>query len=457
MSTRDDGVPSGFLRLLRKHRPALKQEPVEIQQALAYLAWVSPARSRQHKEREGYMSISYQELDQRFGRNRFSSLNERLGIFSVTTNWSHAQALTRGYKLTQDLEEAVSVWLADWRRRMRKVNQILVGLDGRKLHQIPQAVAAKDTKGITAKTWKRAAVKRLVPVDVPRLWSYCRKLKHMIDDPQADLFIGGDAEDYQYRLDVVGRMMGMAYYRGDQWAIIQRYIESDSGRLYGKNINLQTVPRSVKEVALHGLWEYDFANCHYAILHQLAGQYGLALPAVCHYLQNKRQVRRQLMLDLGLSENEVKTCVIALIYGARFSHRHEDAIPAAIGQDAALRLYQHPLFFALKVEVGKTARGIIEKWPRSRKRLKNAYGKWISEKKDWAQILAHLLQGIEAKMLEAVRKLYPNEILLLQHDGFASAVQLDTGKMMKAIHEETGYVMQVEEKQIRLSPDLGID
>jgi hypothetical protein len=445
------------MRLLRKHRPALKLEPVEIQQALAYLVWVSPARSRQHKEREGYMSISYQELDQRFGRGRFSSLNEHLGIFSVTANWSHAQALTRGYKLAQDLEEAVSTWLSGWRRRMRKVNRILVGLDGRKLHQIPQAVAAKDSKGITAKTWGRAAVKRFVPVDVPRLSRYCGKLKRMVDDPQADLFIGGDAADYQYRPDVVGRMMGMAHYRDGQWSIIQRYIESDSGRLYGKNINLQTVPKSVKEVALHGLWEYDFANCHYAILYQLAVQYGLDLPAVFHYLQNKQQVRRQLMADLGLSEGEVKTCVIALIYGARFLHRHEDAIPAAIGQDAALRLYRHPLFIAIKAEVGKAARGIIEKWPRSRKRLKNAYGKWISEKKDWAQILAHLLQGIEARMLETVRKLYPDEILLLQHDGFASAVQLDTAKMMKAIHEGTGYLMQIEEQQIHLSPDLGID
>jgi hypothetical protein len=72
------------------------------------------------------------------------------------------------------------------------------------------------------------------------------------------------------------------------------------------------------------------------------------------------------------------------------------------------------------------------------------------------QILAHLLQGIEAKMLEAVRQTYPDEIRLLQHDGFASAEQLDMGRMVQAIQEATGYQMQIEESRIALSPDLGI-
>lgn len=456
MGIRDDGIPLSFIRLLQKLRPELKLEPVQTQQAFAYLVWVSAAKSRQHKERKGYMSIAYQELEKHFGRGKFNALNERLSFFS-TTNWSHMDSLTRGYKLIPDLEAAVSKWLAGWRRRMREVNRVLVGLDGKKLYQIPRAVASKDTNGITAKTWNRAAVKKMVPVDVLRLASYSKKLQHMVDDPQADLFIGGDYSDYQYRLDIVGRMMDMARHHEGKWWITQRYIESGSGRLYGKHINLQTVPRSIKEVALHGLWEYDFANCHYAILYQLADQYDLDLPAVCHYLHNKQQVRQQLMTDLGLLGNEVKTCLIALIYGARFSHRHEDAIPEAIGKEAALRLYQHPLFIALKDDVARAARGIIEKWPRSRNRLENAYGKWISEKEAQAQILAHLLQGIEAKMLEAVRRVYPDEILLLQHDGFASSEQLDSTRMMKVIYEDTGYAMQIEESQIYLSPDLGID
>ena len=109
-------------------------------------------------------------------------------------------------------------------------------------------------------------------------------------------------------------------------------------------INLQTVPREIKQVALHGLYEYDFENCHYAILHQLAAKHGLECPAIAHYLKYKRPVRKQIVDDIGLSLDEAKRCLIALIYGARYSHRHEDAIPAAIGKAAALQLYKHPLF-----------------------------------------------------------------------------------------------------------------
>lgn len=457
MGIRDDGIPRGFVSLLRKLRPELRQEPLEIQQAIAYLVWVSPTKSRAHKELEGHMSIAYQELDQHFGRGGFRALNDRLRIFRVTPNWWRDRNLTRGYRLEDDLESAVSAYVTGWRRRMRRVGRALVGMDGKQLHSVPQAVASKDMRGITAKAWNRATVKRLVPVDVPRLVRYSKKLERMIDDPQADLFIGGDEADYQYRLDVVGRIMEMAREHDGQWCVIQRYIESDSGRLYGKNINLQTVPRSVKEVALHGLWEYDFENCHYAILYQMAGKLGLDCPAIAHYLQNKRQVRQQIEADIGISSDQAKTCLIALIYGARFSHRDDDAIPAAIGMEAALRLYQHPLFAALKGDVGRARGWIIGTWPKSRKSLQNDYGKWIKETEGHPQILAHLLQGVEAKMLEAVRQIYPDEILLLQHDGFASGVQLDTGKMAQGIYEATGYLMQIEESRIQLSPDLGID
>jgi len=456
MGIRDDGIPLGFMRLLRQIRPELKLEPVEVQQALAYLVWVSPTKNRAHRELEGHMSIAYQELDRHFGRAGFKALNDRLRFFDVTPNWWSDKGLTKGYKVKADIDAGATKYLAGWRRRQRKTGRVLVGLDGKKLHQIPQAVASKDMKGITAKAWNRAAVKKLVPVDVPRLVRYSKKLERMVQDPQADLFIGGDEADYLYRLDVVARIMALAREHEGQCCVIQRYIESDSGRLYGKNINLQSVPRSVKEVALHGLWEYDFSNCHYSILYQLAAQKGLILPAVGHYLGNKQAVRRQIMADVGLTEGEAKTCLIALIYGARFSHRDEDAIPAAIGKRAALRLYQHPLFMALKDDVANALWGILSQWPRSRKRLQNAYGKWISEDANQVQILAHLLQGIEAKMLEAVRQTYPDEILLLQHDGFASAEQLDMGRMVQAIQEATGYQMQIEESRITLSPDLGI-
>lgn len=456
MSIRDDAIPQNFVKLIVKHRPLLKHEPIEVKQALAYLLWVSPSHARAHKELEGHMSICYQELDSHFGRVGFSSLNKKLKLFTVSPNWWSNEGMTRGYKVYENLEQVIKTYMTGARRRLRSGNRAMVGLDGKQIHAIPYGVASKDSKGVTAKAWNRAKVKSLVPINLPKLLQYIKQQQLMISQKQRDLFIDGDIKDYQYRIDMANGLLDMAREKDGVYSITQRYIEVTSGRLYGKNINLATAPRALKQVALHGLWEYDIENCHYSILYQLSARHDLDCPAINHYLQNKRLVRDQMVDYLGITQNQAKTCLIAIIYGARFSSYYKTAIPKTIGLDAALKLYEHPLFLELKNEVTRAMDWIISRCPVSRKSIENDYGKWIGVDKGNPSIMAHLLQGVESKMLEAVRKLYTDEILLLQHDGFASSVRLDAKKIKQTIYEATGYSMDVEEAQIALSPDFGM-
>jgi hypothetical protein len=44
------------------------------------------------------------------------------------------------------------------------------------------------------------------------------------------------------------------------------------------------------------------------------------------------------------------------------------------------------------------------------------------------------------------------DIVLLQHDGFASRKQLDIALLERVIHEKTGYRMRLEENQIDIPP-----
>ena len=67
------------------------------------------------------------------------------------------------------------------------------------------------------------------------------------------------------------------------------------------------------------------------------------------------------------------------------------------------------------------------------------------------QQLAHLLQGVEAKALEAAYSLYPEKIVLLQHDGFTSTKPLDTKRIEAAMLEATGYLLKVEQKVIQVN------
>lgn len=456
MSAADCGIPRNFINLLGRLRPQLKSESIELQNSIAYLVWVSPLKSRRHWQLDDHACFTYQELDHLFGRRQFKSVNERIKIFTISANWRSDLGQTKGYKLVEDLADCLRVFFRNSIRCMKHKHHTLIRIDGKELRKIPKAVASRDMDNITPKAWNRPAVTNLIPIDFARLRDYTRELDRMIDTPQCDLFIGGDRGDYLYRFDIASRIIAMVRERDGQFLAIQRYVESKSGRLYGKDINLQTVPRSIKEVALHGLWEYDFENCHYAILQQMSARIGVQCHAIANYLDNKRSIRSTIQIDIGITADQAKTCLISLIYGARFSCRDEDAIPAQIGRDAAHRLYNHPLFYQLKEDVRKASRLVISAWPRSRMRLKNDYGKFISQSESSAKILSHLLQGAEAKMLEAVRKLYTHEILLLQHDGFASSVQLDVQKMNEQIYKTTGYLISIEETRIQLSTDLGM-
>jgi hypothetical protein len=68
--------------------------------------------------------------------------------------------------------------------------------------------------------------------------------------------------------------------------------------------------------------------------------------------------------------------------------------------------------------------------------------------------LAHLIQGVEARMLKVVLKLYAPEIVLLQHDGFASKSRLDVRLLERTISEEIGYSVVLEEERIWVPADL---
>ena len=68
-------------------------------------------------------------------------------------------------------------------------------------------------------------------------------------------------------------------------------------------------------------------------------------------------------------------------------------------------------------------------------------------------ILAHLIQGAEAAALLAAFNLHPNDIVLLQHDGFVAHRRLNAKAIELAVKEATGLALTLEEQQIRIDPD----
>lgn len=323
------------------------------------------------------------------------------------------------------------------------------------MRTLPKAVASKDMDGITAKAWDKAEALNKVPVDVAMLDALKAELDAM-RGPQRNLFGNLDAEAVDYTRNMVAKIRRMARVdvSGDGFVML-RYVEATSGRLYAQGVNLQTVPTLIKQAALHGLYEYDIENCHYSIFQQMAARFGFQCKAIADYLANKSGTRKTIADDVGITVDQAKVCLLAIMYGARQSEWHKSAIPDAIGVPNAKKLYQHPLFAGIAADIDKGREAIIAGWPRREKTLLNDAKKSIATKKKPKQILAHLIQGVEARMLRAALDLYSKEIVLLQHDGFASTTELDMVALREAMEKSSGYRLELSVDRIAVDADFG--
>lgn len=457
--SRGELLPASFLHHLSKHVAGFARLSPQVRHDLAYLAWIDGSWRQRHSTLDGYMTIHYRDLYRRFGRTGFNAANTAVPMFEVTRQWWSGHGLTRGYKLTAEVAAIKSAYLRARNVRMTHMMQS----DGKRMRTIPDAVAAKDVEGRTETVWRNAKVVSKVPVDLDRLRLLQDRLVRLQDDIEAgrgtaDMFIGmRDLDTVRWYCDALGQVLRLAKTTvADSGHIPTRYIVGKTGRLYARGISLQTVPRMVRKVALHGMWDYDIENCHYAIFKQLAARFGYDAQAIAAYLASKKATRQGIADRVGITYDEVKTCLLAIMYGARQSSRDVDAIPEAIGKDAALRLYADPVFAELLRDIRTGRQTILAAHPKGRTTLTNAVGLKIRLADPAEERLAHLIQGIEAQALRAAQATYPDDIVLLMHDGWVSLTRLDVPRMVAVMRAATGYEFDLSEDPIVLPPDLDL-
>ena len=456
---------------LQKTIPGFKREADSCQHALARMVWMGRTKRRRHPHFEGAMSFGYEELEEWFGRGQFTAINDRLGFFRVSDNWLFKleggvrtdDNFTKGYWFT-DLVQASRDKYFD--RRWRKETRLLF-IEGQILKAqktLPGAFASTDTKGKATRISRAAKGSkelRHVPVDLETLG----RLRKWLTGIKREWLAGRAPHDLatQYpSLVVIERLyeltsqvirMAKTDVAGHGY-IAQQYTESPSGRWYANGVNLQNSSSLIKEAALAGLWEYDFSNCHFDIIRQMAAEYCYQCKSIADYLANKKPTRQAIADQAGISVDQAKVCLLAVMYGARASTWHENAIPEEIGKEAATRLYKVDLFNGIVKDVARARAVILKKWPRTANgSLTNAYGKAISGTDKRARQLAHLIQGAEAKALMVAIDMHPNDLVLLQHDGFVATRKLYVPTITKAVLQATGYLLELEESQIQINPD----
>ena len=461
-------LPESFLKYLRKHLKGFKYEVPQAQIGLVDMILNAPTKYRRHNHHDG-ASFGWKELENKFGRNKFKEINDRLGFFIIPKDvhgrddWSSVAGRTKAYMLTDKVSDLRKKWLN--RAYYRTTN--LLTEDGDVIRKAPkQAIHAKRLNEagteVTREGWHDAPLEPAVPINEAKLKLLALHLEQTLYAVDYGFYQGAlfhpepDPKYLNYLLDQVKLYLTQANNSAKNGHIIHRYQQSPSGRLYAKeNLNLQNAPRPVRQSALHGLYDYDIENCHYSILAQMAEKHGYVCKAVNYYLDNKKLVRDTLALQFGVTIGQVKQALIALIYGAVFSSRPRDALPEIFGSvDLAKQFYAHPTFLELKDDI-KGARTVILKGQvTSRQTIKNLRGLPMNQTgKSDRQMLSHLLQGVEAMALESAHRLYPDSIVLLQHDGWTSTKELDTQALEDAIFEGTGYKLKVVGEPINCKLD----
>ena len=464
-------VPEDLLVHLQKTIPGFRSESDRCQHALASMVWMGRTKRRRHPHYEGAMSFGYEELEEWFGRDQFDIINSRLPFFRVSDGWLYKLAgshwrednFTKGYWFTDMVQASRDKYFSKlWKKETR-----LLFIEGQILKAqktLPGAFASTDTKGKATRISRAAKGSkelRHVPVDLETLG----RVRKWLTGIKREWLAGRAPHDLvtQYpSLVVIERLyeltsqvirMAKTDVAGHGY-IAQQYTESPSGRWYANGVNLQNSSSLIKEAALAGKWEYDFSNCHFEIIKQMAAQYGYECKAIADYLANKKPTRKAIADQAGISVEQAKVCLLAIMYGARQSLWPRNAIPELIGGEAAERLFGVDLFAGIHADIKRARATIVKRWPRNRQgRVFNMFGRAIGGKQAPEEILAHLIQGVEATALRGILTTFPEEIVLVQHDGFAARSRLDAGAIEAAAALATGYTFEVEEKRITLELD----
>jgi len=454
-----------LLRAFKQRWPNFRVLDVRTQLKLLQLMRAAFQKHRQHADDPNTFWWHYTERDQTFGRGGFEKINKLLGLFEVGDQYfsgegdfETARRETKPYRLVPDAER---IYFEEMSKKPRGRLGKVIDMNGKAVLTLPRAVQSRDVNGNTAKVWRNEAVPQLVPVSIEALDAVAAKWD------TGDLYTATDPNDVQYRRNYTLELRKAATTApAGRGFVAHQYVEAGSGRLTATGINLQSAPRSVRKAALVGLWDYDFENCHYAILEQLAARYGHACPKVANYNQHKEMIRKNLMDGVELDKKQAKEALIALVYGAKLQESRFVALYKAVGHDKAkLRtLIHHRDYKALKRDVAAAGKAILAGWKPGQRSLVNGVGKPISlydgtdrngnpKPTSPAKLLAHLLQGAEAAMLKAAFRLYPDKIVLLVHDGFVATEPLDTSLIQAEVLRVTGYRMKLSGERIAVDLD----
>ncbi len=271
--------------------------------------------------------------------------------------------------------------------------------------------------------------------------------KNVSKSLQSLVFKGFNEISINERLVEINKLLATAREEGSNTIPIF-YEEVKTGRYTAKNATLQGYHKSVRYAALKGCYEYDINAAHQNILIQLLEKKNIDFPeldVVRDYVKDKQQIRNNLSKELQTSIETVKEIINALTYGAKLSNNKKYSLYDICEGDRELigRVITNHWLIKLTKALNIAHDYLIG----DEKSIKNAVGIQSEVLERRSQVMAHLLQGYERLVLDAlIKHSKPKNVALLIHDCIVYYTPKNTSDLSRIVFEETGFNLSFSEE-----------
>jgi len=445
----------------------------DYEEAFMMMGWdvYSEQVSRHFDDDSGYFFDSKNYMRAHFGsryKPKWRALNEEFGWFTIKEGRSNKKQWV-AYVPTEKLFDDMHKYLAEF----CDASQEQVFGDGTSANRLRGDTFMYHDKAGNKAVRPKRQLPRTIEVNAHALAAGKKALIFLISNldwdrgawPELDIFIDKEIEKRNKDIAIgLWAKMCLAQIKAielelanPKWPknhVPQQYRQARSGRWYPYGAGLTRYRRLVRGLALFGKYEYDLSNAGLTIMLQKvqnADSCGVELrlkgpwDAAEDYLENKKVRRAQWAKAIGITEGVLKQAIMAYIYGASYGG---DAIRGII-PDASKRKLFHRECKELLLEVKKLNQRIYD--DSSFERVRNNYGlnelgKGIdlceSEK---PKVVAHLAQGVEAKILNAVvDSPWGDGLEVIIHDAYVFKSPIDVDAMADYLDEVTGYRVILE-------------
>lgn len=373
------------------------KERKDTQRAISRLIFHPHLRHYSDPDGE-YISIPVSFMEDYLGcdRKTFNRINKLYGFFEVDTYWS--EGTSRRMKYT-----GMSLSL---------IKEFYTGRESKKLMQATRRSGKITDSVARPRARNQIKVGRLMIYSVVQV--DMEALKHYIDNASNGR-----------KMLAACHVYGFSNTEQFGWGMYpQEFHKSNNGRVTGITSSLQNLDRDIREAALNGYYDYDVANCHFAILEQQGD-----FPTIKDYVDNTRERRKALTEELDVDYDTIKRCILAMLYGAnRGKNEKKCAIASYLGSNKVDSFWNNPYIVDLYGECKSAAKELLGK-----------------DKLDFKE-LSFKLTKIEAEILEDVTD--GTLIHVPMFDGFVSDVPFDCEELSSIILDKHGIKTRIKKRII---------